>query len=308
MRQLTLECNSLLLQIVKRLGVMLYPQITDDEWEESKHKRDKNGRFTSTGGGEGTKATATEHSPKPKAPKMVTGADMAKSEKAQKVRNTFEKFGGSQYEIIPPGVNQVTQTIRKYGPDEEKEPGKVYSIPENTSKEDYTYGVFPRPDGEYSDESKGKILSGGRVVLSSLYGRDIRQDRLRIRSMVENEVSILGGIRQDGVYYRVTDNPKEKEYLKNGTIRASVNHRTGEKEDGLSCWEIPKYFGKYMYRISGKVVSVGSDGEPVLDPKTVKLLPMYSSKKMQEMEKRGKEEFCRLYDWTEAQLDKALKY
>ena len=121
--------------------------------------------------------------------------------------------------------------------------------------------------------------------------------------MVENEVSILGGIRQDGVYYRVTDNPKEKEYLKNGTIRASVNHRTGEKEDGLSCWEIPKYFGKYMYRISGKVVSVGSDGEPVLDPKTVKLLPMYSSKK-----KRGKEEFCRLYDWTEAQLDKALKY
>lgn len=321
MRKLTPECSRLLLQIVKRLGAMLYPQMTDDEWEESKHKRDKNGRFASMGGaktsgssepptGKVANSQSVKQSSLPKTHKEVTGEDIAKSEKAQKVRRSFEKFGGTKYQVVPPGVNDVVQTVRKYGPNEKRVPGATVKIPENANPDEFEIYVLPEPKDNfnYSDESPSSILSGGRIVLSSLRGRDRLEDRRIANSIVQNEVAILGGLREDGVYYRVTDNPKEEEYLKNGTIRASVNHRTGEKEDGLSCWEIPKYIGKHLYRISGEIVGVGSDGEPVLDPKTVKLLPPISSKKLGEMRTRGEEAFCKLYGWTSAQLKKVLSY
>ncbi len=51
----------MLLEVVLRLLYRLYPKITMDVWEESEHKRDKDGKFSSTGGGGGS--SAEEKSP-----------------------------------------------------------------------------------------------------------------------------------------------------------------------------------------------------------------------------------------------------
>ena len=48
----------MLLEVVLRLFYRLYPQMVTDAWEESEHKRDKDGKFSSTGGGGG--GTSTE--------------------------------------------------------------------------------------------------------------------------------------------------------------------------------------------------------------------------------------------------------
>ncbi len=50
----------MLLEVVLRLLYRLYPKITMDVWEESEHKRDKDGKFSSTGGGG---SSAEEKSP-----------------------------------------------------------------------------------------------------------------------------------------------------------------------------------------------------------------------------------------------------
>ncbi len=43
----------MLLEVVLRLLYRLYPKMVIDAWEESEHKRDKDGKFSSTGGGGG---------------------------------------------------------------------------------------------------------------------------------------------------------------------------------------------------------------------------------------------------------------
>ena len=48
----------MLLEVVLRLLYRLYPQTVMDAWEESEHKRDKDGKFSSTGSGGG--GTSTE--------------------------------------------------------------------------------------------------------------------------------------------------------------------------------------------------------------------------------------------------------
>lgn len=82
---------------------------------------------------------------------------------------------------------------------------------------------------------------------------------------------------------------------------------TGEKEDGVSVWESPKYPFKYQYRVSGEVVGVGSDGEPLLDPKSIKLIDAksYGIADYNKAMEKGKSAFCRAYGWTEAQYEEA---
>ncbi|MDB4378628.1 minor capsid protein [bacterium] len=77
------------------------------------------------------------------------------------------------------------------------------------------------------------------------------------------------------VYYRGTNNPDEIELVKAGTIRKSKNQLTGAYEEGLSVSDVEaplkKYF-KYTYRVTGKEVGLGSDGEPLLDVNSLKIV------------------------------------
>jgi hypothetical protein len=75
-------------------------------------------------------------------------------------------------------------------------------------------------------------------------------------------------------YFRGTNNPKEDDLVKRKELRPSLNHVTNKREIGISVSDVPdveKYFD-YMYKISGVEVGEGADGEPLLDPKTIKFV------------------------------------
>jgi hypothetical protein len=74
------------------------------------------------------------------------------------------------------------------------------------------------------------------------------------------------------VFARSSNNPDDYNHIVNGTHCGSVNHATGEKENGLSVAYTPEFPAKYMYFVTGVVCGTGSDGEPLLDVSTVKPL------------------------------------
>lgn len=77
-------------------------------------------------------------------------------------------------------------------------------------------------------------------------------------------------------FWRGTDNKEEIELILSGTINPSINHADGTKETGLSVADHLGYIMtlgyKYGYRVKGKVVGYGSDGEPILDLKSLEVL------------------------------------
>lgn len=74
------------------------------------------------------------------------------------------------------------------------------------------------------------------------------------------------------VFVRVSNSPDDFTHLKSGTHRGSKNHATGEDEAGLSVAHHLEVPAKYAYLVKGEVIGEGTDGEPLLDPKTVKIL------------------------------------
>ena len=89
------------------------------------------------------------------------------------------------------------------------------------------------------------------------------------------------------LYYRGTNNINEPQYIINGTFHLSKNHLTNKLEKGLSVADVfnnesgisvsstyeqlLKYF-KYVYIVTGDEIGIGSDGEPLLDVKTLKFI------------------------------------
>lgn len=74
-------------------------------------------------------------------------------------------------------------------------------------------------------------------------------------------------------YYRGS-NHDEKDLIDNNQLNPSINHLTNKKEIGVSVSDTPKimsYF-KYVCIVTGKEIGEGSDGEPLLDPKTIKFV------------------------------------
>lgn len=213
----------------------------------------------------------------------------------------YGKAEGQEYDVVP--GDEYTLTGDRAG--------EKITVPENETGELEVYKA-PKTsgfkDGKYvSDENKNAILSNGRVVLND---HDFNNEYvIKVKSMIEAETLRLSGLKKEGEFFRGTDNAEEINYLRDGTIRASKNHMTGEQEDGLSVWESPKYAFKYQYRVSGDVVGIGSDGEPLLDPKSVKLVSdkSYQMSDYNAAMARGKTEFCDTYQWTEEQYDAALK-
>jgi hypothetical protein len=224
-------------------------------------------------------------------------------------RRTYGKTTGMFYDATNGDEVELYEEVRL----QNKETGKfekviqktgTFSVPQNNTNS--APFVYQLPSGEKSfmayDATRDTILADGRIAISKRTGRS--DTRIRVQEMIENEIDALGGVRKDGVFYRVTSNPKDADYIRAGKIRPSKNHMTGAYEDGLSVWERPKYYDKYMERLSGEVVGIGSDGEPLLGVKTVKLLEPINIK---EAQKKGRKKFLELYNWTEEQLSKALQ-
>jgi len=76
-------------------------------------------------------------------------------------------------------------------------------------------------------------------------------------------------------YFRFTNNPNEIQIAKAGALRNSINHADNTIESGVSVAQRPHYGiqgYKHGYQLTGDVIGYGSDGEPLLDPKTIRVL------------------------------------
>jgi len=77
------------------------------------------------------------------------------------------------------------------------------------------------------------------------------------------------------VYYRGTNNKNEPHLLKKGKLKPSTNLLTNTKEKGLSVSDILEPIQQYydfVYRVTGKEIGIGSDGEPLLKLDSVKFV------------------------------------
>jgi hypothetical protein len=77
-------------------------------------------------------------------------------------------------------------------------------------------------------------------------------------------------------FWRATFNRQEVGLLRQGALRPSRNHADGHVEPGLSVATHLGYVAMmgypYGYRIRGRVIGMGSDGEPILDLATLEAL------------------------------------
>lgn len=76
------------------------------------------------------------------------------------------------------------------------------------------------------------------------------------------------------IYYRGTNNFNELTLIKNKSIKHSRNHLTNKLEKGLSVSDTPDILFNYfsiVYKIKGKEIDIGADGEPILDINTLEL-------------------------------------
>lgn len=230
----------------------------------------------------------------------------AEQAEMQQARRTYGHLDGMKYNVVA-GDAVTTEYERQRKGGNEFGEGQSFAIPQNDDAKKVLVVQLPKASGNgfVFDVTKNTILQGGRVALN--YATGNKEYRLNVRSMIENEIDLLGGIRQDGVFYRVTENKKDADYIRNGTIRTSKNHMSGAAEDGLSVWETPKYHGSIVEKLSGEVVGVGADGEPLLDVKSVKVLEAGNIyKKIREQRAKGRELFKEQYNWTDEQIENAL--
>ena len=238
------------------------------------------------------------------------GQDAAMIKQYDDLRRVYSKGGGQVYD------STLDDTVVLCEEERVEENGKwvsrynetgIVEVPQNDDKEYAMTYVLPKGNKSFNgwDNTPNTIMTDGRIAVNYRTGNgDVMQ--YKVSEMIENEVAILGGVREEGVYYRVTSNQNDAKYIKIGKIRPSKNHASGETEDGLSVWEVPKYYDKYMERITGDIVGIGADGEPLLDVKTVKLLGVNDSDIKAKIED-GKHRFCEIYGWTREQLENVLQ-
>ena len=246
---------------------------------------------------------------------QVQKAMAEKNEKEQKnesladARKVYGKADGQKYNVVDGNNVELYATGRERNKDGTWSEIKRYNlgsvkIPENDNPELLVVTGLPDKTkfGQF-DDTPNYILSDGRIALNPRAKNN--NTRQQISSCVENEIYVLSGARRDGHFYRVIGSDKEIEYIKKGTIRKSINHMTGEMEDGLSVWEIPKYAGGKIVELTGDVISIGSDGEPLLDVSTVKFVRVVDNDK--EMRDIGIEKFKKQYNWTDEQYNQAMR-
>ena len=230
------------------------------------------------------------------------------NENLEEARRVYGKSDGQKYAVADGDDVELYATGRERNSDGTWSEIKRYDlgsvkIPENDKPGLLVITGLPDKTkfGQF-DDTPNYILSDGRIALNK--SSKNQNTREKISAAVENEIYVLSGARQEGHFYRVIGSDKEIEYIKKGTIRKSKNHMTGELEDGLSVWEIPKYAGGKIVELTGDVISIGSDGEPLLDISTVKFVRVVDD--IEEMRRIGIEKFKKKYNWTDEQYNQAM--
>ena len=231
------------------------------------------------------------------------------NESLAEARRVYGKADGQRYKVADGDVVQLKASGREKNADGSWSETKEYDlgefeVPSNDDQNLLVVTGLPNKTGFLQfDETPNYILRDGRMALNS-YAKNNNSFE-QIKGAVENEIYTLAGARKDKHFYRVIGSDKEIEYIKNGTIRKSVNHMTGETEDGLSAWEIPKYAGGKIIEITGDVISIGSDGEPLLDITTIKFVKVLENPN--EIRNKGIEKFKKKYNWTSNQFEQAMR-
>jgi len=84
----------------------------------------------------------------------------------------------------------------------------------------------------------------------------------------------LNTILRNGQYFRGTDNGHEEILVHNKQLRPSTNQLSGARERGISVSDTDdvRHYFRYLYILTGNEVGIGSDGEPLLDPKTIQFV------------------------------------
>lgn len=271
--------------------------------------RDRYGRwipYGSAGASGGGAGKNTESRTRESAPKSMR--ESAESSELNNARNVYGKADGQNYRVSANNSVELRQEGRERQPDGNyktvrKSLGEV-DIPENNNPDKLIVTGLPDKTSFMAfDDTPNYILSNGRIALNKNAKNNNTRDQ--VHGLVENEIDVLGGIRKDGHFYRVVGSEREIDYIKNGTIRKSVNHMTGEEEAGLSVWETPKYRTGTIIEVTGKPISIGSDGEPILDISSIKFVRKVDD--LETMRANGRATFKSLYSWTDAQVDQALR-
>jgi len=94
--------------------------------------------------------------------------------------------------------------------------------------------------------------------------------RHQLTQLIADEIATYfrSQVSKPDYYWRGTNNMDEIRLIRSGRIRPSLNHVSGLRECGLSVADHLGYLslGGYLYgyRVRGRLIGAGSDGEPVL--------------------------------------------
>jgi hypothetical protein len=114
-------------------------------------------------------------------------------------------------------------------------------------------------------------VENGQFVLSHP-GVGFETERDVVNKYIQNLVSLP---KESGRFYRFTNNAGELDLIKSGEIRPSFNFADNFPEAGFSVAESPHYGiqgYKHGYELTGDVIGRGSDGEPLLNTSSLKIL------------------------------------
>lgn len=128
--------------------------------------------------------------------------------------------------------------------------------------------VFTKQSPDF--KNRLEILPDGSLRVHA----PIPSDSVSLRPWVEDELRRRLTPQYDH-YFRFTNNADEIALARAGLLRPSMNHVDKVREAGLSVADGPHYSingYKYGYRLRGDRIGTGSDGEPLLDPKTLLLM------------------------------------
>jgi hypothetical protein len=133
-----------------------------------------------------------------------------------------------------------------------------------------------------------------------------------ILSDVSDTIKATFNQESNDYFWRFTNSKNEIALIKSGAIRRSKNFITNELEPGLSVATHRGYSCQgynYGYKITGTIINYGSDGEPVLDIKSLKPLSRMMATNaidaayLQEKGERLTKNLPK-YNWTEEQYNR----
>ena len=189
----------------------------------------------------------------------------------------MENHLGDKWDVVKPYLREIWEHINN----ERGSIGK--NIVEKVEPEKGANGINKFPVELILDNKLREKFLGPVVEINNNGHITVRYSGVGMTSgdlnrFIKNKISehFMEQTKEKGVFWRFTDNKTEQDLIKNGTFTRSKNHNENVMEKGISATE-SHYYGdfnrlKYGYKLTGEEISKGSDGEPVLDPKTIKFI------------------------------------